>query len=418
MSETHEPHSQPEEPSERGWPSQPSWTPPPPRPGWAAPYGNGQAPSGTGQTPPGTDQAPSGMGSEWHDPSSWAQASYGDKEQPPSPPPPYSSGSSGPYGYGSSYGPGAGAGWSPPPPPPPWGAGPYGWGGNDPGDGGWSYGWTPARPGRTLPTAVTALLLVVAVLVGLGIGHGVWRSAHSAVSTNPGSSQLPNNGGDGGSGSNPFGDGGTGTGNGSSSGALSGAAAVVANELVDINTALSYQNGAAAGTGIVLTSDGYVLTNNHVISGATAIRATDVGNGQTYTATVVGYDRTHDIAVIKLDNASGLKAAKLGDSNQLTVGERVVGLGNAGGVGGTPSSATGQIIGLNQSITAQDESNGTSEKLTGLIETDANIQPGDSGGPLIDAAGEVIGLDTAASTGFSFQTEGNQGFAIPANEAT
>ena len=208
-----------------------------------------------------------------------------------------------------------------------------------------------------------------------------------------------------------------GFGSGAPSGALSGAAATVSNELVDIDTSLSYQNGEAAGTGIVLTSDGVILTNNHVISGATSIKATDIGNGQTYTATVIGYDRTHDVAVIKLQNASGLKTANIGDSNRVSVGQAVVGLGNAGGVGGTPSTAAGRVTALNQSITAQDESNGTSEKLTGLIQTDANIQPGDSGGALINGSGDVVGMDTAASTGFSFQTQGNQGFAIPINSA-
>ena len=160
-----------------------------------------------------------------------------------------------------------------------------------------------------------------------------------------------------------------------------------------------------------------ILTNNHVISGATSIKATDIANGQTYTATVVGYDRTHDVAVIKLQNATGLKTAKIGDSSKVSVGDAVVGIGNAGGVGGTPSTAQGQVTALDQAITAQDESNGTSEKLTGLIQTNANIQPGDSGGALINSSGQVIGMDTAASTGFSFQTQGNQGFAIPINTA-
>ena len=345
--------------------------------------------------------------------------------------------------------------WTPPPPPPDWrepapgwrdprydgwgqgqGAGhqgyPY-WGhpyqggwvpGGPGGQGGWGYGWATARPRRSLPHTVTVLLLVVAVLVGLGIGHGVWRSVHTSVGAGTGGGS-----GSGGNsfGLNPFGFGnGTGNGNegngtggvsGAPTGALATAAATVSNELVDIDTSLSYQNGAAAGTGIVLTSDGIILTNNHVISGATSIKATDIGNGQTYTATVIGYDRIHDVAIIKLNNASGLKTAKIGNSSKVTVGQAVVGIGNAGGVGGTPSTAVGQVTALDQSITAQDQSNGTSEKLTGLIQTNANIQPGDSGGSLINSAGQVIGMDTAASTGFSFQTQGNQGFAIPINSA-
>lgn len=289
------------------------------------------------------------------------------------------------------------------------------------GPGGW-YGWSPSRPRRHLPSAVTALLLVVAVLVGLGIGHGVWNSARTATVVPPQSpSQVsPGFNGNGGFGFNPFGGnfGSTGNGSGSNSaGPLSKAAASVANALVDIDTALTYQNGEAAGTGIVLTSNGYVLTNNHVISGATSISATDIGNGQKYTATVVGYDRTHDVAVIKLQGASGLKTATMGNSSKLTVGQPVVGLGNAGGVGGPPSSAPGQVTALGQSIKAADQSNGTTERLTGLIQTNCNIQPGDSGGALVDTAGQVVGMDTAASTGFSFETQGNQGFAIPINQA-
>lgn len=285
---------------------------------------------------------------------------------------------------------------------------------------GW-YGWAPSRPRRSLPSTVTALLLVVAVLVGLGIGHGVWNSGRSStvIPQNPsGNSGNNPNGGFGGF--NPFGGGGfnsNGNGNGAGNAPLSGAAATAANSLVDIDTTLSYQNGAAAGTGIVLSQDGIVLTNNHVISGATSISATDIGNGRKYTATVIGYDRTHDVAVIKLQGASGLKTASIGNSSKISIGQPVVGLGNAGGVGGTPSSAPGQITDLNQSIKAQDESNGTTEQLTGLIETNCNIQPGDSGGALVNASGQVIGMDTAASTGFSFETQGNQGFAIPINQA-
>ena len=136
--------------------------------------------------------------------------------------------------------------------------------------------------------------------------------------------------------------------------------------LVDINTTLSYQGEQAAGTGMVLTSNGEVLTNNHVIDGATSISVTDVGNGKTYTASVVGYDRSHDIAVIQLNNASGLQTVTLGDSSNVSVGQAVVAIGNAGGTGGTPSAVGGSITALNQSITASDSGDGTSETLSGL----------------------------------------------------
>jgi S1-C subfamily serine protease len=190
--------------------------------------------------------------------------------------------------------------------------------------------------------------------------------------------------------------------------------------LVDVVATDGYQQATSAGTGIVLTSNGEVLTNNHVIEGATAISVTDVGTGRTYTATVVGYDASHDVAVLQLQGASGLTTASLGDSSSVRVGDNVVALGNAGGQGGTPSVAAGTVTGLNESITASDEESGTSEQLTGLIQTDAGIQPGDSGGSLVNAYGQVIGMDTAASSGYQFQSQSSsaeQAYAIPIDEA-
>src|SRR6516165_3122558 len=151
--------------------------------------------------------------------------------------------------------------------------------------------------------------------------------------------------------------------------------------LVDVVATEGDQGAVAAGTGIVLTSDGTVLTNNHVIRSATSIKVTDVGNGRTYTAKVVGYDASKDVAVIQLQNAHGLRTAALGDSSSVRTGDSVTALGNAGGKGGTPSVASGTVTALNQSITASDELSSASEQLTGLIETNAPIQPGDSGGP-------------------------------------
>ena len=192
--------------------------------------------------------------------------------------------------------------------------------------------------------------------------------------------------------------------------------------LVDVVSTLGDQQATAAGTGIVLTSTGEILTNNHVIDGATSIKVTDVGNGRTYTAKVVGYDATQDVAVIQLQNASGLTVASLGDSSTVRTGDNVVALGNAGGKGGTPSVAAGTVTALNQSITASDEGSGNSEQLTGLIETNADIQPGDSGGSLVNTYGQVIGMDTAASSGTQVQSQSGQtaeqAFAIPINEAT
>lgn len=189
--------------------------------------------------------------------------------------------------------------------------------------------------------------------------------------------------------------------------------------VVDIVSTLGLQSGQAAGTGVVLTSSGEVLTNNHVISGATSISATDVGNGRTYQATVVGFDRSEDLAVLQLDGASGLHALTLGASSHLSVGTPVTAVGNAGGVGGTPSAASGTVTALDQTITATDTVGGSSETLSGLIAVNANLQAGDSGGPLVDANGEVVGVDTAASVGYRLQDGGGsaQGYAIPADRA-
>jgi S1-C subfamily serine protease len=194
-------------------------------------------------------------------------------------------------------------------------------------------------------------------------------------------------------------------------------AATVAPALVDITATLTYSSRTVSGTGIVLSPDGLVLTNNHVIDGATTISATDVGNGQQYAATVLGYDRSADVALLQLEGASGLAVAELGDSAQIAVGEPVVGVGNAGGVGGTPSAATGAVLALDQRIEATNVYDHTFEQLGGLIATDAAIRPGDSGGPLANAAGQVIGIDTAASDSYLLGAATGRGYAIPIDVA-
>ncbi len=179
--------------------------------------------------------------------------------------------------------------------------------------------------------------------------------------------------------------------------------------LVDVTSTLGYQDATAMGTGMVLTSNGEILTNNHVVNGATSVSVRDIGNNKTYKATVVGYDESHDVAVLQLSGASGLTTATTGNSSAVKVGDAVVGLGNAGGAGGTPSVAPGTVTALNQSITASDEGSGSSEQLSGLIESNANIQPGDSGGPLVNSYGQIIGMDTAASTSGSQVGSGSGG---------
>jgi S1-C subfamily serine protease len=191
--------------------------------------------------------------------------------------------------------------------------------------------------------------------------------------------------------------------------------------LVDVISTLGYQHGTAAGTGMVLTSTGEVLTNNHVVAGATSIQVRDVGNGKTYSAKVVGYSDGDDVAVLQLSGASGLSTVKLGNSSSVQVGQHVVAIGNAEGKEGTPSVVTGTVTQLGAAITASDEGSGNSEQLTDMIQSNAGIEPGDSGGPLLNASGQVIGMDTAASTSNSpvgtTAAETTEAFSIPINKA-
>ena len=175
-----------------------------------------------------------------------------------------------------------------------------------------------------------------------------------------------------------------------------GAAKPIGRGVVIVDTDLAYQDGRAAGTGMVLTSNGEILTNNHVIAGATAITVVVPGTSHRYAATVAGYSVTSDVAVLKLRNASNLKTVST-SSDKVLLGTRVRAVGNAGGTGSLTTVA-GRITGIGRTITASDE-NGSSETLSGLLETDADVQPGDSGGPLLDASGRAIGMDTAASRG-------------------
>jgi S1-C subfamily serine protease len=190
--------------------------------------------------------------------------------------------------------------------------------------------------------------------------------------------------------------------------------------VVDVVNTLAGGSGLAEGTGIIINSSGDILTNNHVIDGAQSVTVQIDGSGPQLAATVLGYDPVDDVALIKINDISGLsfKVAPLGNSDNLTIGEAVVAIGNAYGKGGTPAVVSGTVADLDQSITASDGD--TSEDLTGMIQMNADIVEGDSGGPLVSAAGKVIGMDTAGTeTGASFsgQTAATQGFAIPINTA-
>jgi S1-C subfamily serine protease len=196
--------------------------------------------------------------------------------------------------------------------------------------------------------------------------------------------------------------------------------AAIANQddpaIVDVISTLDYQNGQAAGTGIVLTSSGEILTNNHVIQGSTSVTVKVSTSSQTYKATVVGTDATNDIAVLQAQGASGLTTAPLGNSSGVTVGQSVVAIGNALNKPGLPTVTEGTVTGLGRSIQVSGDS-GTVEQLQNLVETSAPLQPGNSGGPLFDTTGQVVGINTAASAGNIPNGGTTDGYAIPINDA-
>ena len=193
--------------------------------------------------------------------------------------------------------------------------------------------------------------------------------------------------------------------------------ATVDRGLVDIASSFRLAGARGAATGMVIDARGLVLTNNHVIDGASAITATSVSSGKTYTATVLGYDRHRDVAVLQLRGASGLPVVPLGSSSALAVGARVAAVGNAHGSGGTPKVARGVVTGLDSAIVAGDAGGAHLERLTGMIRTDAGIVPGDSGGPLVNASGLVVGMSTASSAGTGPPQRAVTGFAIPIDTA-
>jgi S1-C subfamily serine protease len=278
------------------------------------------------------------------------------------------------------------------------------------------YGGPPRRR-RGLATAITYIAVAALAATAGGL---VVSFADSGSSSPPGASSGSGSGSNGGNFGFPGGNGGTGSGSSPSisSATVQKVESAVEPGIVVINSNLQYSGSGAAGTGIIISKSGLVLTNNHVIDQTTGLSATIVSTGQHYQAKWLGYDKGSDVAVIQLEGASGLRTAPLGDSSTVKVGDPVVGMGNAGGTGRiTP--ATGTITGIHQTITASDQGTGAApERLTDMLQTDANIISGDSGGPLASTAGKVIGMDTAASSG-SFNTLQQQdvGFAIPINKA-
>lgn len=290
--------------------------------------------------------------------------------------------------------------------------------------GGYGQPPRPQRPRRRgLTTAITyvAVAAIAAAAGGLVVAFADTGSQQPSASSGSGNGTFGN-----GFGSNPFGGngtGGNGTGNSPGANISQGTLTKVENAvkpgLVVITSSLKYDGtgAAAAATGMIISKSGLVLTNNHVINGTTGLMAIDAATGHRYVAKWLGYDSGSDVAVIKLVGASGLTTIPIGNSAAVKIGDSVIGMGNAGGTGSI-TSVPGTVTGLNQTITASDDGSGVKpERLTGMIQTNADIIPGDSGGPLASTNGTVIGMDTAASTTSDPSNQQGVGFAIPIDRA-
>jgi S1-C subfamily serine protease len=189
-------------------------------------------------------------------------------------------------------------------------------------------------------------------------------------------------------------------------------AAKVDPAIVDINTVVG--SGQAAGTGQIITSSGEILTNNHVVDRSTSIQVTIAGRSQTYTAHVIGVDPSADVAVIQVDGVTGLPTVSFASSSSVKVGDAIVALGNALGQGGTPDVSQGSITALDQTITAS-EGGSKSEQLSGMLQSDASIYPGDSGGPIVNSAGQVVGMITAGDVQGFRSSASTVNYAIPSD---
>ena len=268
----------------------------------------------------------------------------------------------------------------------------------------------PRRPRRGRATALVVALSLLCGGIGLELGGALFGASTPARTTTvatdtANAAPLPTVG------STTPATGGTRTGTALTADEI---AAKVDPAIVDITTTLD--GGNAAGTGMVLTSSGLVLTNNHVIADATDIKVQVNGSGPKYSATVLGYDITEDVALLQVNDAPALQTIDVGDSSSVAVHDHVVALGNALGRGGTPAVAEGDVTALDRSIEAGDATgNGApTQTLTGLIEFNAQLLPGDSGGPLVNDSGQVIGMDAAASQATRRRTASDS-YAIPIN---
>ena len=249
--------------------------------------------------------------------------------------------------------------------------------------------------------AFVVLIAVVAAVAGAGIGWSLARAINNHPSANATAPESPIHA--------------TAPNAASGNSSLNAIAAKVDPAIVDVNTTLG--NGQAAGTGMIISSTGEILTNNHVVNGSTSISVTVQGRSRSYSAHVVGVDVSADVAVIQIDQGvSGLATVKFANSSSLRVGDTVVAIGNALGQGGTPHVTQGQVTALDQTITAS-EGGSQSETLQGMIQSDALIYEGDSGGALVNTSGQVVGMITAGQAQ-GFRTAGSDlGYAIQSNTA-
>ncbi|MFC4505582.1 MULTISPECIES: S1C family serine protease [Streptomyces] len=279
----------------------------------------------------------------------------------------------------------------------------------------------PRKKRKRGPIALLAAVAFVAAAIGGGTAYGIQEltGKDQVVSSSTTTSVVPTG----------------------KTGNVASIAAAVSPSVVEINATLS--SGTSTGSGVIITSDGEIVTNNHVISGATSVKVT-TSDGKTYTAQVVGTDSKKDLALIKLENASGLKAATLGDSEGVQVGDEVVAIGSPEGLTGTVTS--GIVSALSRDVTVSTDEGQQQQQQQGggngnwpfsfggqefngdtgnstttykAIQTDASLNPGNSGGALIDASGNIIGINSAMySAASDSSTDAGSvglGFAIPIN---
>ncbi len=278
---------------------------------------------------------------------------------------------------------------------------------------------TPPPPRRRGPRLVAVGTTLAVLAVAGGAGFALGRLDHHSSDTagrppaghtrhapgqgeSPFGNENPFGGqpytGPGGSGGSPF----------DSSGGATPATDSQLTGLVRIASTLKYQDGRAAGTGMILTSGGEVVTNHHVVEGSTGLQVTVMSTGRTYRASVVGTDAEDDVAVLQLRNASGLQTITP-DTDGISIGDAVTAVGDAGGDTSTLSAAAGKILATGQNITTRSAGSAAGERLRGLLKISSDVISGDSGGATYDDQGEVVGMTTAASSG----TSDVVGYAIP-----